>query len=79
MALVDARGTLARFSLLPGQRHDSVGVDPLSEGVDVEALSADTAFDNNAVRANLKERGVRAVIPSQADRTMPIPHDVKMY
>ena len=29
MALVDGLGNLARFVLLPGQRHDSVGVAPL--------------------------------------------------
>ena len=40
LARVDALGTLARFRLLPGQRHDSVGVDPVIEGVDFEALSA---------------------------------------
>ncbi len=29
MALVDALGNLIRFLLLPGQRHDSIGVEPL--------------------------------------------------
>jgi len=79
MALVDTLGTLARFSLLPGQRHDSVGVDPLIEGVDFQALIADTAFDSNALRAELNQRGALAVIPSKADRKTPIPHDVEMY
>jgi hypothetical protein len=37
---------LARFILLPGQRHDSVGVEPLIENVDFAALIADKAFDN---------------------------------
>ena len=32
VALVDALGNLARFVLLPGQRHDSVGVEPLIDG-----------------------------------------------
>ena len=44
LALVDALGNLARFMLLPGQRHDSVGVDPLLDGVAIEA------FDNKAIR-----------------------------
>ena len=79
MALVDALGNLARFVLLPGQRHDSVGVEPLITGVDFEALIADKAFDNNAVRAILSERGAIAVIPSKADRKTPIPHDREMY
>ena len=33
VALVDALGHLVRFILLPGQRHDSVGVQPLIESV----------------------------------------------
>jgi transposase len=79
VALVDALGNLARFVLLPGQRHDSVGVEALITGLDFEALIADKAFDNNALRAKLEERGALAVIPSKEDRTSPIPHDGEMY
>lgn len=79
MALVDALGNLARFALLPGQRHDGVSVEPLITGVDFEALIADKAFDNNALRTILSERGATAVIPSKADRKFPIPHDREMY
>ena len=79
VALVDALGNLARFVLLPGQRHDSIGVEPLITGIDFEALIADKAFDNNALRAILNERGAVAVIPAKADRTTPIPHDAEMY
>jgi hypothetical protein len=45
MALVDALGNLIRFVLLPGQRHDSIGVEPLITGLDFEALIGDKAFD----------------------------------
>jgi hypothetical protein len=31
IALVDALGNLVRFVLLPGQRHDTIGVPPLIE------------------------------------------------
>ena len=79
MALVDALGNLVRFVLLPGQRHDSVGVKPLISGLDFDALIADKAFDNNALRAILDERGAVAVIPSKTDRKTPIPHDAEMY
>jgi hypothetical protein len=34
MALVDGLGNLIRFVLLPGQHHDSVGVEPLIAGLD---------------------------------------------
>lgn len=79
MVLVDALGNLVRFVLLPGQRHDSVGVEPLITNLDFEALIADKAFDNNALRAELNQRGALAVIPSKADRTTPILHDAEMY
>ncbi len=79
MALVDALGNLVRFVLLPGQRHDSIGVAPLIDGLDFDALIADKAFDNNALRATLNERGAIAVIPSKADRKTPIPHDAEIY
>lgn len=79
MALVDALGNLIRFVLLPGQRHDSIGVEPLITGLDFEALIGDKAFDNNWLRANLNERGATAVIPSKADRAGRIFHDAEMY
>jgi transposase len=79
VALVDALGNLTRFVLLPGQRHDSIGVEPLITGLDFAALIADKAFDNNALRAVLDDRGATAVIPSKADRKAPIPHDTEMY
>ena len=79
VALVDALGNLARFVLLPGQRHDSIGVEPLITGVDFDALIADKAFDNDALRAILNERGAIAVVPAKSDRKTPIPHDVEIY
>jgi hypothetical protein len=77
MALVDALGNLVRFVLLPGQRHDNIGVEPLITGLDFEALIGDKAFDNNWLRATLNERGAAAVIPSNADRAARIPYDAK--
>jgi hypothetical protein len=53
---------------LPGQRHDSIGVEPLITGLDLEALIGDKAFDNNWLRAMLNERAAAAVIPSKVDR-----------
>jgi hypothetical protein len=42
-----------RFVLLPGQRFDTVGVPPLIDGLAFGALSADTAFDSNALIAEM--------------------------
>ncbi len=47
-------------------------------GVDFDALIADKAFDQDALRATLNERGALAAIPTKADRTTPIPHDAEM-
>jgi transposase len=79
VALVDALGNLVRFVLLPGQRHDSVGVAPLLKDLDFAALLADKAFDSDAIRADLNERGALAVIPPKANRAAGIPCDVEMY
>ena len=55
--------------------------DPGRSGVDnrLSALLADKAFDSNVIRALFAERGAVAVIPSKADRSVPIPHDAEMY
>ena len=79
MALVDALGNLARFVLLPGQRHDSVGVEPLIEDIEVLALLADKAFDIDWLRAELNNRGAQAVIPPKANRKQAIACDFHMY
>ncbi len=68
VALVDALGNLVRFILLPGQRHDSVGVAPLLKDLDFAALLADKAFDGNTLRADLDDRGAVAVIPPKTNR-----------
>jgi transposase len=79
VALVDALGNLVRFVLLPGQRHDSAGVAPLLTDLDFSALLADKAFDSDAIRADLDDRGAAAVIPPKANRVTTIPCDFEMY
>ena len=68
-----------RFLLLPGQRHDSVGVQPLIEGVVFGALLGDKAFDTDWLRAELDDRGAAAVIPPKANRKATISFDRDMY
>jgi transposase len=76
---VDALGNLAHFLLLPGQRHDSVGAEPLLDGVEIGALIADKGFDNDALRQELDARGATAVIPSKSNRARQIACDFAMY
>ena len=79
VAMVEALGNLVRFVLLPGQRHDSVGVEPLIGGIPFDALLGDKAFDNDWLRAELGRRGASAVIPPKAGRARQIPCDFDMY
>jgi transposase len=79
VALVDALGNLARFILLPGHRHDSLGVAPLIAGIDFDALLGDKAFDIDWIRAEINNRGALAVIPPKANRKHPILCDLAMY
>src|SRR3712207_9401511 len=79
LALVDALGNLVRFVLLPGQRHDTVGVRPLIEGVAFGALLGDKAFDTDWLRAELDNRGAAAVIPPKANRKAQINLDRDTY
>lgn len=38
LAMTDALGNLVRFVLLPGNRYDTIGVAPLINGIEFEAL-----------------------------------------
>ena len=68
-----------RCILLPGQRHNSVGVQPLIEGVVFGALLGDKAFNTDWLRAELNNRGAAAVIPPKANRKAAINFDRDMY
>src|SRR5580704_15054691 len=79
LALTDALGNLVRFVLLPGQRFDTVGVAPLIEGVEFDALIAGKAFDSDAIIAELNERGAKIVISQHPRRAQPLAIDAEMY
>ena len=77
--MVDALGNLVRFVLLPGQRHDSLGVKPLIRDLDFAARLADKAFDLDGRRIERDQRGALAVIPPKANRKDPMACDFQMY
>ena len=79
MALADASGDLVRFVLLPGQRHDTVGVAPPIEGVEFGGLIADKAFDAGWIVEGLNERGAEAVISQMPRRKRPLDIDRDIY
>jgi transposase len=65
--------------LLPGHRFDTVGVAPLIEAVDFGGLIADTAFDSNALIAELDDRGTKVVIAQHSRRARPREIDADIY
>jgi transposase len=79
LALTDALGNLVHFVLLPGQRFDTVGVAPLLDGIEFDALIADKAFDSDAIIADLDERGAKAIIAQHPRRASPRPIDQEIY
>jgi len=79
LALTDALGNLVRFVLLPGHRFDTVGVEPLIDGVAFGALIADMAFDSNTIITDLDQRGAKAVIAQHPRRNSPLPIDAEIY
>jgi transposase len=79
LALADALGNLVGFTLLPGHRFDTVGVPPLIDGVEFDALIADKAFDSDAIIAELNERGAKIVISQHPRRSKPLAIDAEIY
>ena len=79
LALTDALGNLVRFKLLPGNRYDTVGVAPLIEGVQFEAMLGDKAFDADWIIADLDQRGAKVVISQHPRRTKPRKIDLEIY
>ena len=70
---------MVRFVLLPGQRHDIVGVKPLIDNVDFDMFLADKAFDADWLRTELNDRGTIAVIPPKSNRKETIACDFHTY
>jgi len=79
LALTDALGNLVRFVLLPGQRHDTVGVAPLIQGAAFEGLIADKAFDANWIIDELNDRGAKIVVSQMPQRKTPLDIDLEVY
>ena len=79
LALTDALGNLVRFELMPGQRYDTIGIEPLLNDVTFGGLIADKAFDSAAIVADLNERGSKNVISQHPRRAQPLPLDRDLY
>ena len=71
-ALVDANGLPVVLKLTPGQAHDGRSAADMLDGVrDGQILLADRAYDSNALRDAMDQRGAWACIKPISTRTDP--------
>src|SRR5690625_2282878 len=79
-ALVDAKGRPVALKLTPGQAHDGRSafdmLDRLGEG---DILLADSAYDSNALRQAIEERGAWACIKPMPGRLDPPAFSAFLY
>ena len=78
--LADDRGRPVAFALTPGNVADITMAAPLLGAVArPKRLLADKAYDADSLRKWLKQRKVKAVVPSTASRRTPYPLDSRAY
>ena len=82
LALVDKKGQIARFIVLPGNRGEAPELFNLLGSVhldDINELLGDKAYDSNAIRSVLGDAGIIATIPPRSNRVDPPPYDEEHY
>jgi len=79
--LGDARGRPIAFELTPGEAADCKSYDTLIDLPEKtpDALLADKAYDSDAIRDDLKKRGIKAVIPPKSNRKVAIRYSKQLY
>lgn len=79
-ALVDSKGRPLHIELTQGQRHEStVAEDIIAKHARGKALIADTGYDSDAIRSQLRELGIKAVIHANPTRKNKPRLDRKRY
>jgi transposase len=79
-ALVDARGLPIALKLTPGQAHDGrSAADMLTALKRGQTLLADAAYDSDALRRDLRERGAKGEIKPMPGRLITLPFNRKLY
>lgn len=68
-----------RFVLLPGNRYDTIGVAPLIEDIEFDAILADKAFDSNWIIEDMNERGAQIFVSQRPKRKEPLQIDEEIY
>lgn len=78
-ALVEGLGSLARFHLTGGEAGDSPEALPLLSDLRPCSLSADKAYDSDAILEYLVINGIEAVIPPKSNRLIQRRYDKHLY
>jgi transposase len=75
------RGRPIAFHLTPGEAADCRAYDTLINLPEQapDALLADKAYDTDAIRADLKARGIKPVIPPKSKRIVTIRYGKRLY
>ena len=72
-------GCPVRFILTAGQKGDAPQAEPLIEGLPADIVMADTAYDSDAVRQAIADKGALAVIPNNPSRARKHKLDKHLY
>jgi transposase len=72
-------GCPVRLRLTAGQAGDAPQAIALIEGLDADIVMADTAYDSDAIRSVVAEKGAVAVIPNNPSRAVKHPFDEHAY
>jgi len=77
--LVEGLGSLARFSLTGGEPGDSPQALPQLKDLRPGSVSADKAYDSDAIIEHLRATGIEAVIPPRSNRLVQRAFDKHRY
>ena len=77
--MVEGLGSLARFCLTGGEAGDSPEALPLLRGLKPGSVSADKAYDSDAIRAYVNQLGGVAVIALHPSRSQKPAFDEHLY
>lgn len=72
-------GCPVRFALTAGQKGDVPQAEDLIADLPADIVMADTAYDSDALRQTIADKGTIAVIPNNPSRALKYPLDRDLY
>lgn len=76
---MDSHGLPRRIIITEGSRNDSTQADKLTQGINVQNLIADKAYDKNSIIEASEESSTNPVIPSKSNRKIKRDTDEYLY